>query len=236
MYYVLDNGGNIIRITDQPVLTDAEIEAGYRLHPPPKEEDILYEDKGLKLYEVIPKNQEDKKLKTEDINAYTFRNTFWGMNKEKVKASEDAELIADDEEKLVYITNIGGNEYYCIYSFWNNILCSAGYYLNEKHTNRNEYIRDYEYLKEILLKKYSKPEIDRISWDNDLYKNDKSQWDFAVSLGHLSFWAHWKTPSTIVRLSLNGDNYVINCGVIYASIELLEKESKYREEKVSENF
>ncbi|MBA7542736.1 hypothetical protein ES705_35060 [subsurface metagenome] len=91
-------------------------------------------------------------------------------------------------------------------------------------------------MKEILTKKYGKPWSDRTTWDNDLFKNDRSQWGLAVSIGHLSYGALWDTSKTFITLVLNGDNYEITLLAAYDSRELKEWADKIKEEKDKSKF
>ena len=82
-----------------------------------------------------------------------------------------------------------------------------------------------------LTKKYGKPKMDFPGvWKNDLYKDDKSEWGFAVSLGHLAYGASWETSTTKIEIMLSGDNYKINLILSYFSKEL-EEWVKQTEEK-----
>ena len=106
----------------------------------------------------------------------------------------------------------------------------------EKHTNKNLYINDYESLKEILTKKYGKPEIDKVIWKNDLFKSAKQDWGTAISIGHLEYFSSWETPTTYINLGLNGDNYKISLTLGYESRELKEWSDKILEERAKSNF
>jgi len=115
----------------------------------------------------------------------------------------------------------------------------------ENHTNENLYINDYKELKEILIKKYGEPDKKKlltlygrgeIYWRDDLFKDDRSEWGFAISLGDLSYSSIWETPTTRIALILDGDNYEINLRIIYISRELEEWANKIIEEKAKSDF
>jgi len=75
-----------------------------------------------------------------------------------------------------------------------------------------------------------------MTWDNDLYKDDRSEWGFAVGLGHLSYGCIWETSNTYITLGLNGDNYKINLVVSYDSRKLKNWADKIKSEKNKSNF
>jgi len=229
MYKILDSEGNIIRITNNPVLSTKETEAGCKILSAP--------EGSIESIQNQIANKQETKQKVPSKNAkYDFRKTNWGMSMEQVKATEDKKPDSEYDTSLVYYVKIVGDDYLCGYSFLQDKLYNTGYVFVGKHTNENLYIDDYENLKEILTEKYGKPKSDRTTWHNDLYKSDRSEWGFAVSLGHLSYGAIWETPKTYITLVLNGDNYKINLLIAYNSVELDEWVDKIKEEKAKKDF
>ncbi|MBA7515713.1 hypothetical protein ES705_07756 [subsurface metagenome] len=220
MYKVLDEEGKLIRLTNMPILTVSEKEAGYTLDPPIEEleEENISETQTTTTYQ------------------YDFRKVNWGMSKEEVKATEDKEPDSEFDNSLVYYAKIDGDDYLCGYTFLEDKLHNTGYVFIGEHSNKNDYIQDYKNLKEILTKKYGKPWSDRTTWDNDLFKDDRSQWGLAVSIGHLSYGNIWETSTTYITLWLDGDNYEISLGVAYDSVELKEWVKKIKEEKAKSKF
>ena len=229
MYKILDSGGNIIRLTSNPVLTIEEKEAGCTISPPPGGSIEPIQDQ-------ITNEQEIKQQVSSGSEKYDFRKTNWGMSKEQVKATENKKPDLEEDNALAYYVKINGDDYICAYSFLKDKLYNTGYVIAEKHTNRNLYIDDYKKLKETLIKKYGKPLTDRTTWDNDLYKGDRSEWGFAVSLGHLSYGATWETSTTYITLGLNGDNYKISLLIAYDSKELEAWKKQIKDKETSTNF
>jgi len=155
---------------------------------------------------------------------YDFRKTNWGMSKEQVRATEDESLEMKDLEKeikkndflvehIVYKVRIGDKHYHCDYVFLEDKLYLAHYSPEKRYSDLNNYIRDYEEIKEILIKKYGKPDMkklkaledrEEICWKTDLLKDDKSKWGIAVSKGELSYMLIWETPTTNIEISLEG--------------------------------
>jgi len=165
---------------------------------------------------------------------YDFRETTWGMSKEQVKATEDKKPDFEADTMLGYDVTISGKDFSCIYSFLEDKLYNSGYFFTGEHTNKNLYIDDYEELKETLTKKYGKPKTDIPGlWKNDLYKDDKSHWGMAISVGHLTYGASWETSTTEIYLMLSGDNYEISLILSYDSKELREWVNKIKEEKTT---
>jgi hypothetical protein len=167
---------------------------------------------------------------------YDFRKTNWGMSKEQVKATEDKKPDLEDDTLIAYKVKIDAKDFVCVYNFLEDKLYHSGYCFVGEHINENLYIDDYEELKETLTKKYGKPKTEKVIWKNDLYKNDKSEWGFAISLGDLVYVAQWETSTTIIGLYLSGDNYEIGLNLFYDSKELKEWANKIKEEKAKEDF
>jgi len=165
---------------------------------------------------------------------YDFRKTTWGMNKEQVKATEDRKADYEENAMLFYKVKIFGGSYYCFYSFLEDTLYNGGYVFTEEHANKNLYINDYIEFKGILTKEYGKPTMDEINWKNDLYKDDKSEWGMAISVGDLEYLAFWETLNTKIGLMLDGTNYEISLILSYDSKEWLrEWVNKIKEEKTT---
>jgi hypothetical protein len=91
-------------------------------------------------------------------------------------------------------------------------------------------------LKEFLVKKYGKPIKDSQLWKNDLYRDEYKDWGFAVSLGHLVYFADWETPNTHISLALYGENYEITLAIEYQSKKLKKLEEKEKEKKALDEF
>ena len=229
MYKILDSEGNVIRLTNNPVLSIKEKEAGCTISPPPGGNIEPIQDQTINEQEIEQEGSSGSEK-------YDFRKTNWGMSKEQVKATEDKKPDSEYDNSLVYYVKIDGDDYLCGYSFLQDKLYNTGYVFVGDHSNKNDYIRDYKNLKEILTKKYGKPKTDRITWDNDLFKNDMSQWGLAVSIGHLSYGNIWETSTTYITLGLNGDNYEISLIAAYDSRKLKNWADKIKSEKNKSNF
>ena len=95
MYKILDSEGNIIRITDNPVLSIKEIEAGCK---------ILSAPEGITMptQDQITNGQENKQEISSESEKYDFRKTNWGMSKEQVKVTEDKKPDLEEDVTLYY--------------------------------------------------------------------------------------------------------------------------------------
>lgn len=180
---------------------------------------------------------------------YDFRKITWGMSKEQIKTIENKNIVYEGDNSLghslCYEVDISNKNYYCIYYFLEDKLYTAGYMSTEEYTNKNDYIRDYKEIKEILTKKYGEPDKkkllsshnrEEVYWENDLYKDDETEWGFAISIGDLSYGSIWETSTTDIELILDGNNYEINLRIRYISKELKEWADKILEEKAKSNF
>ncbi|HUS51072.1 MAG TPA: hypothetical protein VMZ91_12965, partial [Candidatus Paceibacterota bacterium] len=182
---------------------------------------------------------------------YDFRKTNWGMSKEQVRATEDESLKMIDLENdflvkhIIYKVRIGDKHYHCDYVFLEDKLYLAHYSPEKRYSDLNNYIRDYEEIKEILIKKYGKPDMkklkaledrEEICWKTDLLKDDKSKWGIAVSKGDLSYMLIWETPTTNIELSLKGLVFPgMNFEEVFLRVSYKSKELKeWAEERVEE--
>ena len=164
-------------------------------------------------------------------NNTDFRNTRWGMSLDEVKNSEENQPTNNKNDLLVYINEIAGLSCKIVYIFADNKLTRAKYVFTNEHSNKNDFIVDYNEMKELLSKKYGVP-YDKELWKNDLYKDDYGQWGFAISLGHLMYYSEWATPNTSIKLVLNGENYNIDFQLEYSSSNLIKVEKEIGEKKI----
>jgi len=167
---------------------------------------------------------------------FTFRKTKWGMTPAEVKATEPLKVAEEKEGFLCYKTSVLGKNVFVVYFFTDNQLTRARYVLADSHSNKTDFITDYEDFKTILMKKYGNPAKDESFWKNDLYKDDYSDWGTAISVGHLIYFSTWNTSNTEINNMLMGENFDISCIVEYSStnLKLIEKEAQ--EKKALEAF
>ena len=162
---------------------------------------------------------------------YDFRKTKWGMSKAQVKSSESLVITEEREKNLFYKTRILNKNVALLYKFINNQLVASYYMILETHTNKNDFIDDYDTFKNTLTKKYGKPKMDKIVWKNDLYKDDYSSWGMAISVGHLVYASTWEVPNTEIGNMLHGENYNISYVVTYESKKLKGLKEKVEEKE-----
>ena len=153
------------------------------------------------------------------------------MAKQAVLESEGGQASEVAEDFLQFRTMLLDLEVEAIYIFVEDVLVRAKYLVVTTHSNDNSYLLDFERLKDNLSKKYGKPKEDRKLWQDDLYREDPSQWGIAVANGSLSMFARWRSDDTNIFLDLSGDNFQCQLGVEYSSIRLAHLEESQRKRK-----
>jgi hypothetical protein len=152
---------------------------------------------------------------------YIFRKSNWNDSKSKIIASESIKLTEQKSqgfEMLYGETTLMGLDVLVIYSLADNMLVRCAYVITEEHSNRNDYIDDYKTLKELLVQKYGRPKKEKQVWKDDLYQDDPSDYGFAVSLGHLVYYALWHLDGgETIGTNLTGENYEILHTITYES-------------------
>jgi len=155
-----------------------------------------------------------------DPGEFTFRKTYWGMSRDEVKATEDSTFFQEEGGLIAYQGKVANLDTLIAYHFVSDKLVRSGYVILEKHSNENDYLRDYFVMKNALSDKYGPPAVDETKWNNTLYSDDREKFGFAVGIGHLRLWASWETEATKIFLLLAGDNYEISLRLDYSSIAL----------------
>lgn len=164
-----------------------------------------------------------------------FRGFNWGASESDVKKLEKATFQKSNDEgnvnTLIYNGEISGVKVIIYYIFSKNRLVSAIYKSYESHLNRNSFISDFEYIKNLLQKKYGTPKLDEITGD-DLFKDDSSNRGIAVATGLLKYIVIWETDRTKVYTSLYGDNLEITHTVLYEEKASSAEREKDKEKQV----
>jgi hypothetical protein len=165
-----------------------------------------------------------------------IRNANWGWSKDSVKKSEKLKLIAESKDALIYSGTLANKEFDINYQFIKNKLTEVYYMYSETHVNSNNYIYSYDYLKEILIKKYDQPLTNDVIWKNDLYKDDKDGWGIACSAGHVVFKTIWETDDTTIILICTGENFKTNLAIVYKSRKFQDQINKDKDEQNVKDF
>jgi len=164
--------------------------------------------------------------------AVNFRNTYWGMREEQVLELEGEPYKKEESRGLDiigYEKRVMDNDCFIGYTFAKNKLTAAEYIFLEQHENENKHIKDYENIKDLLIKKYGAPQQNNVLWRNNLYKDSPSEWGYAVALGHLEYISQWETPETEIFLNLSGGNSEILLKIEYAGINLKDLMKREKE-------
>ncbi|TFB09863.1 hypothetical protein E3V36_05550 [Candidatus Marinimicrobia bacterium MT.SAG.2] len=151
-----------------------------------------------------------------------FRNATWGESPNIIINNETSEYIegASTEDQKVFSDNISGVPMWIAYHFIQDKLTNARYMSSAEHTNKNDHLNEFEFLKKNLIQKYGVPKRDETLWLDDLFRDKHSKWGLAVSVGQLAYLVMWETDDTEIYLTLSGDNYKIKLLISYSSKKL----------------
>lgn len=137
-----------------------------------------------------------------------FRGAVWGMTRAQVMATEpnrplrvsesDGEIVVQYDASKP--TSLKGR---AIYIFAEDKLVRAKFVVEEEHSHRNEFIRDFHALESVLREEYGKPKEERAIWEDDATQDETKNYldqdratassilpsdrfvGLAVALGHL---------------------------------------------------
>jgi hypothetical protein len=152
-----------------------------------------------------------------------FRNATWKMTKAQVKKVETDSLYSEDSDGLTYFPRLYGLDFGVVYKFVDNQLNSVFCAIMEKHSDTNQYIKDFEIIRNALVEVYGRPMTDDTSWASDKFVNKPLLWGLAVSMGQLHFETTWQTRKTSIRLVLTNGDYVCRLAISYSD-RAFEKE------------
>jgi hypothetical protein len=160
-----------------------------------------------------------------------FRVAKWGDSKEEVMAKEGKTDLSGSPDIYMFYDTVAGLSCVVGYVFTDDKLTMAKYLFQQKHTNKNDYIEDYNKLVGLLTKKYGEPYSNSPFWKNTLYKSDPSQYGFAISCGHLLYSASWDLETTELVVRLTGENFDISFQVQYLSKKYKNAQKEQQEQK-----
>ncbi|MBF0406435.1 MAG: hypothetical protein HQM10_03705 [Candidatus Riflebacteria bacterium] len=156
---------------------------------------------------------------------FDFRKAFWGFTPDEIKKTENTDIISESESMILYSDNVSGLKCLVAYIFTEGKLTRTKYIIDQIHTNKNDYISDYNLLKDLLSAKYGKARSNEF-WKKSHLKSNPEHYGMAISCGELVYQSIWKTKNTEIFLTLEGDNFKISLEVQYSSIKLQSLEDK----------
>ncbi len=185
-----------------------------------------------KLFEVTKvltiQGSEERAEDPEESRTH-FRNTRWGMTKEQVLRIEGEPDRLENSEGLdiiQYPQRILNMECLVGYVFAENRLAKAKYSFLGKQGDKNQYVLEYQNIKNILIRKYGRPLSEKALWSDPLYKGDDSNWGLAISQGHLELNSRWRDNETEILLRLSGGGNRLSLIVEYSGLEYEELAQK----------
>lgn len=106
-----------------------------------------------------------------------FRGAVWGMTRTQVMATEPNQPVriseSDREIVLQYdASKLGSLNGRPIYIFVKDKLVRAKFVVDEEHSDRNEFIRDFHALESVLKERYGKPKENRAIWEDDATQDE----------------------------------------------------------------
>ncbi|WP_027186729.1 hypothetical protein [Desulfovibrio cuneatus] len=175
-----------------------------------------------------------------------FRNVRWGMSVAEVREREPRKPNAEHKEaigsssyiraSLMYEVKVGTHKMNLLYSFMDNKLFMAAYFLDEDFTNKNNYVEAYEQLVSALKEKYGTPQQEETSWSNDLLKNTPGNLGLAYSRGDVLSFAEWHHKGTNIAAMINGNNHEIDVFIKYHDDAVYAEYEKLRKQKVKSDL
>ncbi len=148
-----------------------------------------------------------------------FRTVRWGMSIPEVKKQEVAKLLNESNTQLEYEAEFLGYTCKVFYYFTSSKLQRAEMFISQDHTDPAKYYKDYEKLIKFLNPLYGAPISDQKNWKNEMYKNDRSRYGFAISIGFLTCKTVWNNNRSQVSLNISGGNHKIKTNLEYIGVE-----------------
>jgi len=172
---------------------------------------------------IVTIKGEDEGLEDKHKFKNYFRDTRWGMSKNQVFELEGESSHQEKSyglETIRYRKKTIGLECSIEFIFAGNKLIKAKYVFLGQHKHESQYIGDYKKIKDWLTEMHGMPLGSNVTWRNDLYKEDYSNWGLAVSLGHLEYSSLWKNQEMEIFLTLSGENNKLSLKAEYKGLRI----------------
>lgn len=194
----------------------------------------IHETLVEKLFRVTKKStimKEGREPGARAESATNFRNTRWGMDKAEVVRIEgrpDHDENSGGMDIIQYPQRVLDMDCIVGYVFAYNKLAKAKYSFLARYEDKNQYIRNYEKLKDVLIQKYGKPSSEKTLWQDKYYQNVRSQWGEALSRGQVEFDSLWRDAETEIQLRAYGGRDRVYLIILYSGIEYMDIAQKAR--------
>ena len=130
--------------------------------------------------------------------------------------------------EIQYAKKISNMDCMVGYVFADNKLAKAKYSFIARFDDKNQYIHNYNKIKDILMEKYGDSENEKILWKDKRYKDDRADWGMAVGLGHLELNSLWQDAETKIQLRLHGENGRIFLAAMYSGLDYVDLASNVK--------
>ena len=136
--------------------------------------------------------------------AADFRHASWGMSKDEVMRGESSPPLQENDTTLFYRTQLAGMAAVVVYQFEGDALYRTAYLIGAGYSAYEPSIADYRRVEAYLEQKYGAGNGEQTIWARaDAQGNYvPSDYDRAVTAGHLILNARWNTSSATVGLLL----------------------------------
>jgi hypothetical protein len=139
----------------------------------------------------------------------------WGATRDVIVRAEGRpqnDEAAQGSEILGYRRDVAGKKCLVEYVLDESGLLATRIRLLENYADKNNYIRDYNRIREFLTAAAGSPRADRAIWQDHSYEHMNDCWGIAVGKGHVEFFTEWILRDTEVRLTLAGANNHVDFG------------------------
>ena len=132
---------------------------------------------------------------------------------------------------IAYETQIVGQDVLVAYYFCKDGLYLIRYISQEKHSNENLFINDYEDIRDAITQLYGDPLIDFEKWQDDskksYYANRKGD---ALCYGYLTYMTLYSLDDMYISMSMSADNFDVSTTIEFESKTISPGEVDYSDD------
>lgn len=162
----------------------------------------------LKVVDLTPTAPAVSAPRELELEAQPLPAIIWGMSLEGILRIEGRPISREASgswEFLRYRREIFGKRCHVAYVLASRRLVSVRVSLFENYADKDQYVADYNQVRDYLNHKIGEPRYDNVVWSDRAYAERGESLGQAVNSGCLSLSSEWVSGDTGLRLSLTGE-------------------------------
>jgi hypothetical protein len=129
----------------------------------------------------------------------SLHDANWGASASEVETIEGRNADNQSENEMIFKGKFGENEVYRCYRFNEKGLAMSRYLFPKQQRDSSVYVSQYKEIDALLARKYGPSTSQKVSCDDDFYRDYPARWGMGIVSGKLTMETKWETPDFDIR-------------------------------------